>query len=245
MSAKGAIKVEKPVKTGSSLLLEGPALSSLMMWLPRPGEAFTIIDGQSRLFRARLLELSLESALLLPFEEMGEAQKGPEIILLQALPERERMETIIQKTAELGVSAILPFKSEKSISIEELDGRQKRSHNWGAVALKAARQSRRLDIPDVVGYSSFQEALDQVKSCGLKIILWEGAQKALKELLSELETPLESAALMSGPEGGFTEKEIAAAVEAGFVAVNLGQRILRTETSAIFGSGLLRYELGG
>ncbi len=245
MSCRGSITVEKTLKTGVSFTLEGLSFASLLEWRPRPGEAFTVSGSENALFRARLLEIRDGSALLLPFEEMGKASAAPEIILLQALPERERMETIIQKATELGVSVIFPFKSEKSISLEELDSRQKRSHNWGEVALKAARQSRRPGIPEVLPYRTFEEALKAAGNSDLKVMLWEGSKTGLKEALGQAKKPLMSAALLVGPEGGFTGDEVKSAVKAGFTAVNLGMRVLRTETAAIFATGLLRYELGG
>lgn len=245
MSGRGSITVENTLKTGVSFRLEGLSLASLLEWRPRPGEAFTVSGPQSSLFRARLLELRDGTALLLPFEEMGHAPAFPEIILLQALPEKERMETIIQKTTELGVSVIFPFKSEKSISLEELDSRQKRSHNWGEVALKAARQSRRPDIPEVLPYCTFEETLKAAEKSDLKVMLWEASQTGLKEALAQAKRPVTGAALLVGPEGGFTGDEVKSAIEAGFTAVNLGMRVLRTETAAIFATGLLRYELGG
>lgn len=245
MAGRGSIKLENPIKIGAAFNLEGGRLEALLEWHPRPGEALTISSIDGVLFRARLLELHESSATLLPFEEMGKIEIGPEIILMQALPERERMETIIQKATELGVTSILPFKSEKSISLEELDSRQKRSHNWGEVARKAARQSRRPDIPEILPYGSFEEALNTAENSNLKVMLWEGAQTGLKELLAQTKKPIPGAALMVGPEGGFTEGEIKAALDKGFSTVNLGVRVLRTETAAIFASGLLRYELGG
>ncbi|MBI2400044.1 MAG: RNA methyltransferase [Deltaproteobacteria bacterium] len=245
MSARGSIKLENSIKIGAAFNLEGGRLEALLEWRPRPGEAFTVSSPNGALFRARLIELHEGSAILMPFEQMGMAEAAPEIILMQALPERERMETIIQKTTELGITSILPFKSEKSISLEELDSRQKRSHNWGEVAMKAARQSRRPDIPEVLPYSFFEEALARTENFGLKVMLWEGAQTGLKELLVQTRRPISSAALLVGPEGGFTKIEIEAALDKGFSAVNLGLRVLRTETAAIFGAGLLRYELGG
>lgn len=216
-----------------------------MEWQLRPGEALTVSGPDGALFRARLIELHKRSAVLMPFEEMGMAAPGPEIVLIQALPERERIETIIQKATELGVTSILPFKSEKSISLEELDSRQKRSHNWGEVARKAARQSRRPDIPEVLPYGSFEQALKKAESSDLLVMLWEGAKCGLKEVLVQARRPVSSAALLVGPEGGFTGKEVNAALDKGFSAANLGMRVLRTETAAIFGTGLLRYELGG
>jgi len=241
MSPRGSIKIADPAQVGVTFTIEGESLAALLEWKPRPGEAFTVSAPGEALLRARLLEISGQSAMLLPFEEMGKAPQGPRILLLQALPQRGRMETIIQKTTELGVSSILPFKSEKSISLEELDSRQRRSHNWEEVAMKAARQSRRTDIPDVLAYRQFKEALEAAKGSELKLMLREGAPTGLKEALR----PAWSAAILVGPEGGLTEREALEAASSGFVAVNLGMRVLRTETAAIFGVGLLRHELGG
>jgi 16S rRNA (uracil1498-N3)-methyltransferase len=245
MPARASIKTDRPIIDHAPFNIKGAPFTALLEWLPRPGEALTVSGPDGRLFRARLTELLEDSAVLLPFEEMGMNGGATEIILMQALPERERMETIIQKTTELGVTSILPFKSEKSISLEELDSRQKRSHNWGDIARKAARQSRRPDIPEVLPYCSFEEALKTAENSGLKVMLWEGARTGLKELLAQAVMPVESVVLLVGPEGGFTGDEAKAALDKGFFSVNLGARVLRTETAAIFGTGLLRYELGG
>lgn len=245
MPGRGSIRTQSRIETGVFFDIEGAPFAGLMEWVPRPGEAFTVSSADGRLFRARLTELRANCASMLAFEELGMAAQGPEILLMQALPERERMETIIQKATELGVSAILPFKSEKSISLEELDSRQKRSHNWGEIARKAAKQSRRQDIPDVKAYRSFEEALVEAENFGLKLLLWEGAEVKLKDLLKKTALPIAGAAVLAGPEGGFSGKEIKAATESGFTGVSLGSRVLRTETAAIFAAGLLRYELGG
>ena len=245
MPGRGSIRTQSRIATGVSFDIKGAPFAGLMEWHPRPGEAFTVSTPDGRLFRARLTELSGGSASMTAFEEVGLVAEGPEILLMQALPEKERMETIIQKATELGVTSILPFKSEKSISLEELDSRQKRSHNWAGIARKAAKQSRRSDIPEIKAYRPFEEALSEAKDCGLKLLLWEGAQIYLKDLLARTALPVTSATILTGPEGGFSDREIKAAVESGFTGVSLGSRVLRTETAAIFATGLLRYELGG
>ncbi|MBZ0220296.1 MAG: 16S rRNA (uracil(1498)-N(3))-methyltransferase [Candidatus Methylomirabilis sp.] len=245
-SGLGEIRVERALLPGDTFTLDPENTGRLLSWQPRPGEAFTLIDGRGELVRGRLLSLSGGVAELIVFEEIGAVEPGPAVLLLQALPERERLETIIQKTTELGVTAILPFKSERSISIEELDSRQKRSHNWQKVAIKAAKQSRRWDIPNVLPYAAFREALHETAATELKVMLWESpGLKGLKDFLRENEKPIGSVSLLVGPEGGFTEEEAAAAREEGFAQASLGSRVLRTETAAIFGVGLLRYELGG
>jgi 16S rRNA (uracil1498-N3)-methyltransferase len=165
-----------------------------------------------------------------------------EIVLLQALPEKERMELIIQKTTELGVSRIIPFKSKRSISLEEREAKQKKAHRWQDIALKATQQSRRALIPRVEAYRSFEEALASCTEEGLRILLWERQGKPLKEVLGSFS--FQRVYGMVGPEGGFTQEEVEAARRMGFLPVKLGQRILRTETAAIILVALLQYAWG-
>ena len=165
-----------------------------------------------------------------------------EIILLQALPEKERMELIIQKATELGVSAIIPFRSEKSISLEEREAKQKKAHRWQEIAVKAVQQSRRAKVPRVEHYRPFNEALGICTEDGLKILLYEQRGENLKNLLRRYQPNKIYA--MVGPEGGFTEEEVRLAKDRGFIPIKLGQRILRTETAAIALVGILQYELG-
>jgi 16S rRNA (uracil1498-N3)-methyltransferase len=165
-----------------------------------------------------------------------------EIILLQALPEKERMELIIQKATELGVSTIIPFRSERSISLEEREAKQKKAHRWQEIAVKAVQQSRRAKVPRVEHYRQFIEALGICMEDGLKILFYEKKGENLKSLLRQYQPKKIYA--MVGPEGGFTEEEVILAKHQGFIPVKLGQRILRTETAAIALVGILQYELG-
>lgn len=236
----GEIKLDCKGAIERVLRLEGPAFDSLLLWAPRVGAAFSVIDSDDTLFRARLVELKKDSADIVIFEEIGKIDTTIEVILLQALPEKERMELIIQKTTELGVTEIIPFKSEKSITIGERDARQKKSHKWDEVALKAAVQSRRPDIPQVLPFRSFKEALDYGR--GLKILLSERPDAVgLKEFLHGKKE--KTFTILVGPEGGFTEKEVEEATAAGFTPVSLGKRILRTETAAIVSVGVVGYEM--
>ncbi|MBI2412009.1 MAG: 16S rRNA (uracil(1498)-N(3))-methyltransferase [Deltaproteobacteria bacterium] len=225
---------------GGAFDLREEAFRALMSWNPRMKEAVTVVSNDA-LFRARIESLGEDSARLKVFEEMGPIGREIDITLLQALPEKERMELIIQKTTELGVASIIPFKSEKSISIDERDSAQKKSHRWQAAALKAAKQSRRPDIPSIEPFCAFEDAL-RVEA-GLKIMLWEkGGLPSLKGVLRGYNGP-GPVALLSGPEGGFTDEEAEAAKGAGFVPVSLGNRILRAETSAIAAVGIIGYEM--
>lgn len=245
----GRITMEGPVRPDDRLTLAGGAFESLLLWGPRQGQAFTVTGPGGRLFRARLAVLAPEGALLEVFEDMGAAEPQVDILLLQALPDKERMELIIEKATELGASAIIPLKSARSISLEQRDALQRKSHRWPEVALSASRQSRSPFITEVLPYRPLEAAMGstEAKGCAIKLALWERpGMESLRDALSRARRDRTlSAAILAGPEGGFTENEIERAQAFGFVPVSLGERILRTETAAIAAVALTRYELGG
>jgi len=224
-------------------LIKGPPLEALRFQRGRVGSLITLTDPEGNDFRGRVLRLSKEEASVLIFDAFpSPTESSLEIILLQALPEKERMELIIQKATELGVSAIVPFKSERSISLEEREAKQKKAHRWQEIAVKAVQQSRRARVPKVEQYRLLKEALEVCEGEGLKIVLYEKEGENLKNVLRQYQ--LKKIYAMVGPEGGFTEKEVKLAKNKGFIPIKLGQRILRTETAAITLVAILQYELG-
>jgi 16S rRNA (uracil1498-N3)-methyltransferase len=269
------IVLDGTIEVGKEVLIKGPPLEALCFQGARAGGIVTLTDPEGNDFRGRVIHLSEDNGSVLIFGAFPSPTESLlEIVLLQALPERERMELIIQKATELGVSTIVPFKSERSISLGEREAKQKKAHRWQHIAIKAVEQSRRARVPLVEAYRSFAEALDYCKDEGLKMTLWEREGEKLKVVLKQyLNNPSlspfgnggrrrpepDSGAgrtgglkgsppvriyAMVGPEGGFTEEEVRRAKETGFIPVKLGQRILRTETAAITLMGILQYELG-
>jgi 16S rRNA (uracil1498-N3)-methyltransferase len=237
------ILLDRKVGLGQEIVIKGPLLEALLFQRGRLGSLHTLTDSEGDDYRARILHLSEKEASVLIFEKFSSStESAVEIILLQALPEKERMELIIQKATELGVSAIFPFKSAKSISLEERESKQRKAHRWQEIAVKAVQQSRRARVPRVDYLSSFKAALEVCESHTLKIVLWEKMGESLKELLKSSRS--KKICALVGPEGGLTEEEVALAREHGFIPVKLGQRILRTETAAITLVGILQYELG-
>lgn len=223
--------------------LSGESRQALAKWAPRIGAAVTVVSAEGRNFRARVLKLAPKSAELLVFEEMrGPAESHLELFLLPALPDKERMELVIEKATELGVDLILPWKAERGISLDEREARQKKAHRWQTLALRAAKQCRRGRIPVIMPYSSLDTALKIVKSAELKIALWEKAETPLKAVL--LPGAAKSIALLTGPEGGLTEAEIIKVSDAGFQPASLGPRILRAETAALIALALAQFTLG-
>jgi 16S rRNA (uracil1498-N3)-methyltransferase len=237
------IILDRKVEIGKEVLIKGPPLEALRFQGGRVGSLVTLTDPEGNDFRGRVIRLSEAEASIFIFDAFPSPTESPlEIILLQALPEKERMELIIQKATELGVSAILPFQSERSISLKEREAKQKKAHRWQHIAVKAVQQSRRARVPRVEECRSFQEVLEDCRGDGLKILLWEREGENLKNVLKRQLT--KKIYMMVGPEGGFTEGEVKLAKEKGFIPVKLGQRILRTETAAIALVGILQYELG-
>jgi len=237
------IVLDRKVDKGEEVVIEGPPLEALRFQRGRAGSLLTLTDSEGNDFRGRVVRLSKEKASIFIFDTFPFSTESPlEIILLQALPEKERMELIIQKATELGVSTIIPFKSERSISLEEREAKQKKAHRWQEIAVKAVQQSRRARVPRIEHYRLFHEALEICEGDGLKILLWEKRGESLKKILKQY-LP-RKVYVMVGPEGGFTAEEVELAKDKGFIPVNLGQRILRTETAAITLVGILQYELG-
>ncbi len=237
------IVVDRKVDTGKEIVVKGPPWEALRFQGGREGSLITLTDAGGNDFRGRVLRLSETEASIFIFEAFpSPTESSLEIILLQALPEKERMEMIIQKATELGVSAILPFESERSASLKEREGKQKKAHRWQFVAVKAVQQSRRAKVPYVGECRSFQQVLEDWNQDGLRILLWEREGENLKSVVRQ--HPTQRIYVMVGPEGGFTEGEVAWAKEKRFIPIKLGQRILRTETAAITLVGILQYELG-
>jgi len=237
------ITLDQGVEIGKEVVIEGPPLEALLFQGGHVGSIVTVTDSLGKDYRGRVLSLSGERGSVLIFEAFrSPTESSMEIILLQALPEKERMEWIIQKVTELGATIVIPFKSARSISLEERDAKQKKSHRWQEIALKAVRQSRRAKVPQVGAYRSFEEALELCTGEGLKILLWEKEGESLKKILRDY-LP-KKMFVMVGPEGGFTQGEVSIAKERGFIPIKLGQRILRTETAAVTLVGIIQYELG-
>lgn len=225
-------------------IISDPAsFEALRLWRIRPGGAFTLKDGSGTFYRARVRELSEEEATIVPFERTGNPEAEVEIRVYQALPQKERFEWVLQKLTEIGVRRIVPFTSAHSISVQERDAAQKKSHRWPEVVRKAACQCRRALIPELGPMLSWEEMLTELESAEVKLILAEnGGSWSMREALQDMN--LQQVAVVVGPEGGFSDEEIECARSRGVLPVTLGARILRTETAALVGATLIQGVIG-
>ena len=203
------------------------------------GDEFLISDnGQSHL--CRIESISGETVVAEIIEENYQNTELPvRIYLFQGLPKSDKMELIIQKTVELGVSDIIPV--EMSRCVVSLDDKKKKSKvaRWQSIAESAAKQSKRNIIPEIHDVMTYKNALNMAKELDLILVPYESENGmfSTKEALSKLKNGM-SVGIFIGPEGGFDEKEIALAKENQGEVVSLGKRILRTETAAITAVGL-------
>lgn len=166
------------------------------------------------------------------------------IALGQALPKAQKMNYIIQKTTELGVSTIIPFSSTRSVPLLDDERSQRKRVRWQRIALEATKQCGRVVVPRIEAIVPFKEVLEKWNDNSLKIMLWEDEKNiTLKDVLKKNQ-PSSKVIFLVGPEGGFTPDEVEMAKHAGFQAVSLGKYILRTETAGICLLGILHYEWG-
>ncbi|MBQ7833261.1 MAG: 16S rRNA (uracil(1498)-N(3))-methyltransferase [Lachnospiraceae bacterium] len=166
------------------------------------------------------------------------------VTLFQGLPKADKMELIIQKAVELGVYEIVPVATKRCVV--KLDAKKEASKiaRWQAIAEAAAKQSKRAVVPQIRPVMTMQEAIKAASEMEHRIIPYELAEgmSKTKEVFESF-TPGNSVAVFIGPEGGFEEKEVEAATEAGIQPVSLGKRILRTETAGFTVLAWIMYEL--
>jgi 16S rRNA (uracil1498-N3)-methyltransferase len=160
------------------------------------------------------------------------------VTLFQGLPKGPKMEVIIQKGVELGVTAIIPFSSKRAVS-QIRDKKEKKTERWQRIAYEAAKQSKRGIIPQIGEPVDLTAVSKAVQDFDLLIMAYEDESRlSLKKALSDFQDRHESGkslqiAVVIGPEGGFDPTEVEAVRNAGGVLVSLGKRILRTETAGM------------
>ena len=161
--------------------------------------------------------------------------------LIQGFPKGEKLELILQKGTELGVSQFSLVEMERSVGRLPLGKRERRLERWRKIVQEAARQCEQPWLPEVLIGPSFTQTV-QEHPAELKLMLWEESCQPLPTVLPE--NPPKSIAVIVGPEGGISAKEAAQASAAGFLPVRLGRRILRTETAGLAIMAILQYLYG-
>lgn len=168
------------------------------------------------------------------------------ITLMQSLPKANKMDFIVQKATELGADRILSFQSARSVPRLSPEKTLTKVARWHSIAVEAARQCGRADIPGIDGIMSFEEALSQPVHENLNMIFWEEETgRGVREVLCDRRNDgTKGISVIVGPEGGFTKEEVARAEDRGCVSVSLGRQVLKVETAALAILSIIQYEKG-
>lgn len=218
------------LSVGQTVALPDNIVRHLNVLRVRPNENITLFNGKGKAHSAQLTVLEKRRAEAEILHEDTTDNESPlNITLIQSISSGERMDFTLQKSVELGVTAIQPVISERCIV--RLDGERaaKRLARWQEIVISACEQSGRNTVPPVLPIIGYREALDKMPSESTKLIM--SINRARK--LGDIRQPSGAIVFMVGPEGGWTEQEEQQAFDAGFQAVTLGKRILRTETAPL------------
>lgn len=225
-----------------------------------PGDIIEVSDSCRYEYSVRLTETSAERvAGRIEDKQSFTREPSLAVTLFQAVPKQGKMETIIQKTVELGIETIIPVFTKRCVVIDN-GSFEKKIQRWQRVASEAVKQCRRGKIPEVesaVGFSEMQKRLRE--GYDLVLFLYENEDgTTIKEVLLDFAKHRRNSAeageqksfgrraqiaLIVGPEGGFTEEEAEALCACGAVSVSLGKTILRTETAGMAALAMVMYQL--
>ena len=210
-----------------------------------PGDRITVFDDTGCEYQAVIRSFSVgEAEFDIVASSQVERESPLQMTLALGLTKGEKMDFVIEKATELGVQTIAPFVSSYTVPKLDQGKIHRRTERWQKIALSAAKQSGRTQIPAILALCQFSELVQQTFSESVKLLFWEkGAPGALHDLY-KAEPQGRSVVLVIGAEGGFTEAEAKMALEHGFKLIGVGQRILRAETAALTAVSLIQFIWG-
>lgn len=235
------IFTDSPLAVGGQCQLDDNAANHVGRVLRmQAGQALLLFNGDGQDYRATITEAGKKHVLVAVTEAAGNETESPlRVVLAQTLSKGDRMDYAVQKAVEMGVSEIVPLTTERCDVKLKGDREDKRLRHWQQVAISAAEQCGRARVPEIQPVMTVQQWLEHARACDLRLVLHHRTERSL----NTLEKP-SSIALMIGPEGGLTAKEIALAEDNGFLPVALGPRVLRTETAPVAAIALCQWLWG-
>ena len=212
----------------------------------KAGEKVVVNNLESEEFLGEVEEVNKQEVSIKILEKLDvNNESNLNITLFQGMPKAAKMDLIVQKCVELGVSEIIPTITDR-VDVK-LKGEFKKLDRLNKIALEACKQSKRTVIPQVLEPMDFKEVLEKIDQLDLMVIPYENATGyGIRAMVNSIEDTdsIKNVGIMVGPEGGFEESEIEALKEKGAHIVTLGPRILRTETAGFTCISLIQYELG-
>jgi 16S rRNA (uracil1498-N3)-methyltransferase len=238
--------VDAPLAPGTRATLGRSAAAHVTRVLRlKVGDAVTLFNGQGGEFSARLDGSHGGNVSVAVGEHLAVERESPLAITLgQGVARSERMDLVVQKATELGVQTLVPVLTGRSVvRLDERQSARKVGH-WRAIAIGACEQCGRNRLPAILEPQSFRDFLQRGRAAAtaatVRLLLSPNATLSI----AQLPRPAAGVTVLIGPEGGLTAEETQAATAAGFTALRLGPRVLRTETAAIVALTMLQQAFG-
>ncbi len=210
----------------------------------KDGDLICVLDNTGYAYETEISYLNdgkIEGTVRRKFLSPGESECRMTMYL--SLTHREKFELMLQKCTETGASEFVPIISERSLARSKTDVQEK-FPRWKKIIQEAAEQCERAIIPVLKPAMTFSEAILNPEKETLKLFFWEEEnQCTLRDVIDPVRGSVKKAALLIGPEGGFSKNEAESARSAGWTTITLGKRIYRVETASIAASVLTLYEL--
>jgi 16S rRNA (uracil1498-N3)-methyltransferase len=211
----------------------------------QPDEALVVFDGSGREFAATIISATKQRVEIELGQSTEPATESPvHIVLWHGLCRGSRMDNVVQKATELGVAEIQPVNTEFGVVRLNAARGQKKAAHWQQVAISACEQSGRVRIPQIHPPQKLAAAFDTVSSESQQSASYIMFDPEGQPELAHIPSTASKIVILTGPEGGFSPAEKAAAQNAGFTLASLGPRVLRTETAPVVALGLVQHLTG-
>ena len=226
------------------LVLRGENAAHAKVLRLKAGERVTVCDAKGTDFQCTVSDVAPgQISLVVQCEEPSYAEPPVFCSVYMAFAKAEKLEHVIQKATELGAGEIIAFPSSRCVARPDEKSLSKKLERWQKIAASAAEQSGRGRIPRVRTLSSFREAVREAAGCDLALFPYENERTlSLRACLQA--GGFQSVSIMTGPEGGFSEEEVALAAENNMKICSLGPRILRCETAPLCALSAVLYASG-
>ena len=236
--------VEPQELTGDCLTLTGENAQHAKVLRLKAGEEVLVCDGAGKECRCEVTEIYPGEVCLKALEYRDSVtEPAVKASIYMAFPKADKLEHVIQKATELGAYEIVAFPSGRCISKPDDKSLKKKLERWQKIAASAAEQSGRGRIPEVVVLPSFASALQRAAAADKALMFYENEHATTLKMAMETGS-YETISLLTGPEGGLEEKEVAQARDAGLQVCTLGSRILRCETAPLCALSAVMYASG-
>lgn len=226
---------------GDFLVLTGENAAHVKVLRLKRGEEVTVCDGRGEECVCVVSDVNPEQVSLVVKSRMtSDAEPAVKVSIYMAFSKGDKFEHVVQKATELGAYEIIAFPSSRCVSKPDDKSLKKKLERWNKIAASASEQSGRGYVPEVLVLQSYRQAVDRACNADKKILFYENERATTLRMALEC-GEYRTVSLLTGPEGGLEEREVAIAKDAGMDVCTLGRRILRCETAPLCALAAVMY----